>query len=209
MGRKLKLKEGDKFGRLTLLKLIVDKTKNGYKGLWRCDCTIEKNYINSKVVSGHTNSCGCYRNDRRILINTKHGYSKKHNESSEYITWQKMKDRCLNSKSPDFIHYGAIGISVCIEWLLFENFIKDMGNKPSMEYSIERIDVYGNYCPENCKWILKTNQPKNRKTNIFVKIQNDKLCLKDACRQLELNYPKVLKEFRKSKTLPKEIKLWI
>ncbi len=208
MGRKLNLKEGDKFGRLTLLKLIVETTNQGYKGLWRCDCGIEKHYTNSKIVSGHTNSCGCYRNDMRILINTKHGHSKKHNETPEYKIWQKMKDRCLNQNNPDFLHYGGRNITVCEKWLDFKNFIKDMGNRPSDKYSIERIDVNEGYNSINCEWILKSNQPKNRRTNIFVNINGTKMCLKDGCRYLNISYSKVLSNFRKLKILPNEIKLW-
>lgn len=209
MGKKLNLKEGDIFNRLTLLKIYVIKDKNGHKGLWKCSCGIEKLYTNSKVVSGHTNSCGCYRSDQRILINTKHGYSKKYNTTSEYKTWQKIKDRCLNTNNQDYIHYGGRGINICNEWLDFKIFIKDMGNKPDKNYSIERIDFNLGYFKENCKWILKKLQSKNRRNSIFVNVNNkiDKICLKEACQILNLNYMQTLYQFRKTNTLPQNIKL--
>lgn len=208
MARKLKLKENDVYGRLTLLKLYVEKTKQGYKGLWKCSCGNKKLYINSKVVSGHTNSCGCYRSERLILINTKHGCSKKHKESTEYKTWQRIKDRCFNKNNQDYIHYGGRGITVCEEWLTFINFFNDMGKKPNANYSIERIDVDKNYSKENCKWILKTEQPKNRRNSIFVKVNNNKMCLKEACTLLNYSYVKILYQYNKFKKLPNSVELW-
>lgn len=84
-----------------------------------------------------------------------------------------------------------------------------MGNKPDKNYSIERIDFNLGYFKENCKWILKKLQSKNRRNSIFVNVNNkiDKICLKEACQILNLNYMQTLYQFRKTNTLPQNIKL--
>jgi hypothetical protein len=207
MGRKLDLKNGDIFGRLELINIHVEKTKYGYKGLWKCLCGKENLYINSKVVSGHTNSCGCYRADRRIEVNTVHGHSLKHNESSEYRTWQKLKDRCLNTNNPDYHYYGGRGIAVCEEWKnSFEQFLKDMGNKPSIKHSIDRKNNELGYSKENCHWVLQSIQINNRRNTIKVFYNDTIYSLKQVCNLLNLKYASVLYQYNKNQILPNNIK---
>lgn len=84
-----------------------------------------------------------------------------------YRTWSNMKDRCYNPNNKNYKYYGGRGISVCEEWK--ESFIKfanDMGNKPSKEYSLERIDVNGNYEPKNCKWATVKEQSFNKRNTL-------------------------------------------
>lgn len=82
--------------------------------------------------------------------------------SSEYRSWQMMKNRCLNTKANDYGHYGGRGINVCQRWLLFENFLADMGRRPTPLHSIDRVDPDGNYEPSNCKWSTREEQARNR-----------------------------------------------
>lgn len=75
-----------------------------------------------------------------------------------YISWRSAKERCYNEKSDSYINYGGRGIKICDRWLGkegFNNFIKDMGYRPSKDYEIHRLDNDYNYCPENCEWITK------------------------------------------------------
>lgn len=91
---------------------------------------------------------------------TKHGGC----GSVEYGTWQNMKRRCYDKKNKDYHNYGAKGVKVCEKWKdSFINFLKDVGYRPSLEYSIDRIDSNGDYEPNNVRWADKTTQIRNRK----------------------------------------------
>lgn len=92
--------------------------------------------------------------------------------NTEYSTWYAMKRRCFNEDCPEFPNYGARGITVCGRWLGdegFDNFVDDMGKRPD-GCSIDRIDVNGDYCPENCRWADLLTQNNNRRTNRYITI---------------------------------------
>jgi len=97
-------------------------------------------------------------------LKVKEGNYGKHNfyGSSEYVAWCNMKSRCDNPKKKEYQNYGGKGITYCDRWKLFENFLIDMGKKPSKDHSLDRIDPYGNYCPENCRWTTSFVQSKNK-----------------------------------------------
>lgn len=107
--------------------------------------------------------------------------------SKEYSSWESMKARCLNSNNLFYNNYGGRGIKVCKRWLNFKNFYKDMGDKPSKDYSLERIDVNGNYCSENCKWATRREQDRNRRTNVFIEYKNKTYILSDLAKKVGLH----------------------
>ena len=83
----------------------------------------------------------------------------------EYQAWQHMKDRCFNPNHKQYLDWGGRGITVCDRWLNFENFLADMGYRPTAKHSLDRIDNDGDYCPENCKWSTKKEQQNNQRNN--------------------------------------------
>jgi hypothetical protein len=90
---------------------------------------------------------------------TKHGRYR----TPEYFAWDNMRQRCGNPKHPEYKNYGARGIKVCERWKLFINFFADMGERPSPELSLDRINNDGNYEPGNCRWATPKEQANNQR----------------------------------------------
>ena len=125
-----------------------------------CVCGKEKKLTLQEVKKNI--SCGCMN---KYDHNKTHGLSK----SSEYKSWQGIKDRCLNANSPSFKYYGERGITICDDWKdSFEIFLNDMGKKPSKNHTIERLDVNKGYSKENCIWATKKQQANNRRSNYLL-----------------------------------------
>lgn len=148
---------GQRYGSLVGISRAAIKNKRTYWNC-RCDCGSDCVVDAGHLRSGHTTSCGCVR--RATIGNLKHGQSK----SLEYLIWNGMRQRCSNPKNSHFRYYGGRGIRVCDQWQAsFENFIADMGAKPSPKHTIDRINNEGNYEPGNCRWATYSQQNKNRR----------------------------------------------
>lgn len=159
------IKAGDKFNYLTAVKFHSKNPAGNQFWLFKCSCGIEKIISVSKVKRGTTKSCGCLRKEifRKIgMKNIRHGME----GTKIYRIWAGMKTRCLNENHSRRKDYGGRGITVCDEWLTFENFYKDMGNCPKGK-SLDRIDNNGNYCKSNCKWSTPKEQANNRRNNLI------------------------------------------
>lgn len=154
---------GQKFGKLTVIEPLILINGRFY---WRCrcDCGNIWDAIGPCLINGQTTSCGCSKRTRMSNMTTTHGLSK----STEYRIWAKMKERCYNEKNDNYHHYGGRGIRVCDRWLnSFENFLTDVGKRPSMKHSLDRYpDKNGNYEPTNFRWATKKEQNNNRRGNI-------------------------------------------
>jgi len=141
---------GKTYTRLVVLNRVFPPNKKGSFWLCKCICGKQITVRVADLNNGHTKSCGCLHKEKTSQANFKHGHSGK---KGAYKTWKEMKSRCYNPKSTSWRFYGARGIKVCERWLhSFENFLADMGEKPSSEHSIDRIDSGGNYEPSNCRW---------------------------------------------------------
>lgn len=159
MQRKFEDLTGKKFGKLTVLS-IVNRVKVGERIKWKCRCECGKIKITSSKMlkNGRSKHCGCSKNAKGI--NLKHGGK----GTPEYNIWASMKARCYNKKSAAYQYYGGRGITVCESWKnSFVCFLKDMGKRPSLELSIDRINNDGNYEPSNCRWATIFEQNKNRR----------------------------------------------
>lgn len=96
-------------------------------------------------------------------------------------------DRCSNVNNQDYHNYGGRGIKVCKRWQELDNFIKDMGDKPSKEHSLDRIDNDGDYEPYNCRWASKEQQDNNKRTNVYLEYKGEKMTLSRWARKLGIS----------------------
>jgi len=175
---------GKKFGRLTVLEINHAMQGKYNKWMWkcRCDCGNIGEYRSEYVCSGHTTSCGCALLDNKS--NLQHGECK----SRLHTIWCVMRERCRPGHMASHWH-GDRGISVCQEWNDYKTFAKwakESGYNDTM--SIERIDNDGNYCPENCKWIQRPLQARNRRTTMYVDYNGERMSLAEACELANVPY---------------------
>jgi hypothetical protein len=150
-----------------------------------CYCGKEFSAVTSKVNIGHTTSCGCKRINTLSRIMATHGKT----YTKEYNTFRGMLERCSNKNHRAYKNYGARGITVCDRWLnSFENFLEDMGEKPSSKHSLDRIDNNGNYEPSNCRWVDNKTQSTNQRTNLKIKYKGETKCLSRWAKHLNIKY---------------------
>ncbi len=152
---------GQRFGRLIAVR--ADATSSRRKWLCRCDCGNEVLVNTTELTAGKTRSCGCLRREQTAKANvsrTSHGLSR----TPTYYVWRSMLQRCTNPKVLNWDDYGGRGIKVCQRWMTFENFLADMGERPSPKHSIDRYpNNDGNYERTNCRWATPKQQAANRR----------------------------------------------
>ena len=186
---------GKRFGRLVVLDdyYKLEEYDNSHHA-WckcKCDCGNICDVKANRLIQGTTNSCGC--------LHIKHGMS----NSRFYAIYNHIKQRCNNQNNTMYKHYGGRGIK-CL-WESFDNFKNDMyesylahakryGEKDT---SIDRIDVNGNYCKENCRWSTNKEQQANKRVNVFIyDSYGTKYCLNQYCKKYNIPYSTV-KYYRK------------
>jgi len=136
---------------------------------YRCDCgTVFSMQCRSEKG---TQSCGCFAREsaRKLLVGNTHRRTHNAVGTPTYKTWQSMKGRCFQESHIEYARYGGRGISICKQWLSFDKFLVDMGERPE-GCSIDRIDPNGNYEPSNCRWATATEQARNTRSNRIVTI---------------------------------------
>lgn len=138
----------------------------------RCDCGVEKLLPKSRV--SQAKSCGCMTKEILRRARTTHGMAKL--QTPTYTTWRSMRLRCALKSRRDYPDYGGRGITVCDRWQEFENFLADMGEKPSGS-QLDRINNNGNYEPRNCRWVSPTENANNRRSSRFIELNGERLSL--------------------------------
>ena len=158
---------GKKYGSITVISFVrYNVLKNGRKVpilLGECECGSIKEYGYNNLPL--TKSCGCKTLSIIKEKNVTHGMT----DTLIYRIYRNVKNRCYNKKTDSYKHYGGRGIKMCDRWLnSFEAFYEDMGEKPSPTHSIERDDVNGDYCKENCRWASPKEQANNKTNSVFI-----------------------------------------
>jgi len=166
---------GKRLGRLLVLGRNRDKPNGPVMWDCVCDCgthvTRDAKWIRYPGVA----SCGCYTKEVLMRVTRTHGMTK----TAEYKVWLSMKSRCQTPSSAAYYKYGGRGIAVCDRWQSFENFLADMGEKPSPQHTIDRIDGTKGYSPDNCRWALPKEQQRNLKNNVFLEFNGKSLIAAD------------------------------
>ena len=179
------------FGNWTVLSL-TGKNKYGMsKWLCKCKCGKEKIVLRGSLCTGTSIGCGC--TNRR---GTTHGFLIGGKVTPEYRTWRNMIGRCYYKKHISYKSYGDKGVSVCDRWLnSFENFIMDMGYKPSPIHSIDRFpNKKGNYEPANCRWATRKQQFDNLNKNVWTTFRGERMIAAEFKRRagISSNYVSIL-----------------
>jgi hypothetical protein len=153
--RKIEIKEGQRFGRLTYIHDGVGEANGRRSALAECDCGQVIEVRLSHLTGGQIQSCGCFRRD----VFTRHNMAR----SKIYKRWAEMLNRCRNPNSSKFPDYGGRGIKVCERWHDFACFLADMGMPPADDSELDRVNNDGNYEPGNVRWANRMVQVRNQR----------------------------------------------
>jgi hypothetical protein len=161
--------------------------------------------MGNNLKGGLTTSCGCYS----IESHKKHGLT----NTPEYMSWQHMKDRCLNPESDNYPGYGGRGIGVCDRWQGedgFENFLADLGPRPEGT-TLDRWpnNKDGHYEPGNCRWGTGGEQMRNTRRTHWIEYNGERKVLTDWVKWLGMRHSEFYRHLRKGKTGPEVIEYYL
>ena len=189
---------GSTFGRLTVLGENGNTPWGQAKWLCVCQCGNKITKIGGELRRGKSKSCGCLHLENLKRNFTTHGHLREGKHSATYISWANMKARCLNLKNKGYHNYGGRGISICEHWInSFDAFLKDMGPKPSLLHTLERIENNGNYEPANCKWATREEQCRNKRTTRWFEFDGKKSNFKEWASFFNVSRSFLWKELKK------------
>lgn len=189
---------GQRFGRLTVIGRDDKVTRKTY-WICQCDCGTIKSVRADILKAGKTISCGCKKKEQDKINLTAH-HSHLQSSTTLYKRWQYIKNRCYNEHDPRYSNYGGRGIKMCDEWKDdFASFFEWANQSGYSEgLTIDRIDVNGNYEPNNCRWADNKTQCNNRTTNINITIGNATKTLTEWCEIFEVDYNKINARYKRN-----------
>lgn len=190
---------GKRFGRLTVIRFIKPEEREVRQYNWwcKCDCGNEIKACAYKLKNGLQQSCGCLKEEMKPMIGER---SKKYKYSNKrlYSVWKGMINRCYDKRNIKYKDYGERGIEVCTEWRkdydCFAEWSFENGYNPSAEqgeFTIERKDINGNYCPKNCCWITNKEQQKNKRTTVYLEHNGEKKSVVEWSETFDIPYNKL------------------
>jgi len=172
---------GKRFGKL----VVVEKDKSTKKNYWivRCDCGTVKSVFRGHLTRNIIDNCGCQTFAKHSIVNKTHGESK----TRLFKIWNGMINRCSNKNNNSYKRYGGRGICVCEDWHKYINFRDWALNHGYTDMlTIDRIDVNGNYCPENCRWVSIKEQANNKRTSRYLTYNNETHTINEWCAILKI-----------------------
>lgn len=179
---------GKVFGRLTVLRFAGSSPRKHRLWECRCECGVVRNVRACTLLAGEAHSCGCGSREAASTNNLRHGCGRAGaKRTPEYQSWSGMIQRCTNPKNTAWKNYGARGITVCERWRDFANFLADMGDRPSLKHSIDRIENNKGYEPGNCAWATKLSQCRNTRKNVMLEFRGETKCLSEWAETLGVN----------------------
>lgn len=200
---------GQKFGRLLVVKYLY--TNDRRKAVWLCKCECGS-YIevpSENLVTNNTKSCGCLHREMakkkiKKLIESQTKYKRLY-EKDIAIVFNQMKRRCYNKKCKAYKNYGERGIRICKEWLDdFNKFYEwSINNGYKKELSIDRIDVDGDYEPNNCRWITNLQQQNNKRNNKYLEFNGERMTYAEWSRKLKIPISTIVDRVRRGYTVEK------
>lgn len=204
---------GSRFGRLSVVERFpsyMGKKKTYYRCV--CDCGNEV-FVSSCNLGKHCNSCGCLSKEIVSERFSTHGKS----NTKLFVIWTDMRNRCLKERDREYKNYGGRGVTICVEWLDFQNF-HDWAiangydeNAPRGQCTLDRIDVNGNYEPSNCRWVDMKVQSRNRRNNVRFSLNDESRTIAEWAEISGLPYSTiyyryVIKRWSPLKTLTKPLR---
>lgn len=174
----------------------VSKVKKRTHYNVRCICGKEYTIREETILKNTFISCGCI------------GFKDNISKNPLYKIYNHMINRCYNIENKRYKDYGGRGIKVCDKWLGekgFETFLNDMNNRPSLDYTLDRIDNEKGYSKENCKWSTASEQSNNRRTTIKITVNNDTKSIMNWSIHLDIEYEKFRRKLFKMSTSEKEL----